>query len=109
MNAKSKSSIDVRPNRSSSISRVALMIFFILMVTVNFSRIARAQQKSSEPSPDALEAEQRLSDLGYWTGPVDGVFDVGSRHALIAFQKVERRSLTGKLTSDELKAIRAAK
>jgi Uncharacterized protein conserved in bacteria len=85
------------------------MIFFMLMVTVNFSHDARAQQRSSEPSPDTLEAEQRLSDMGYWTGPVDGVFDVGSRHALIAFQKVERRSRTGKLTLDELEAIRAAK
>ena len=46
MNTKNKSSINVRSNRSSSVSRVALMIFFILMVTVNFSHVARAQQKS---------------------------------------------------------------
>jgi peptidoglycan hydrolase-like protein with peptidoglycan-binding domain len=51
------------------------------------------------------EAEQRLADLGYWTGPVDGVLDVGSRQALIAFQKVEDRQRTGKLTRDELKSL----
>ena len=60
----------------------------------------RAQEK--------LEAEQRLRDLGYWAGPVDGRFDSDSRHALIAFQKVERRARTGKLTLDELNALRAA-
>lgn len=51
------------------------------------------------------EAEQRLSDSGYWTGPVDGVFDAGSRSALIAFQKWHGREVTGKLTIAELKAI----
>ena len=52
------------------------------------------------------EAEQRLAELGYWTGRVDGVFDVGSRSALIAFQKWEGRSVTAKLTVDELEALR---
>lgn len=55
-----------------------------------------------------LEAEQRLWDLGYWAGPADGKFDSASRHALIAFQKVEGRARTGKLTLDELNALRAA-
>lgn len=57
---------------------------------------------------ERLEAEQRLWDLGYWAGPVDGKFDVDSRHALIAFQKVERRARTGKLTRDDFNALRAA-
>jgi hypothetical protein len=52
-----------------------------------------------------LEAEQRLWDLGYWTGAIDGKFDSDSRHALIAFQKIERRERTGKLTLDELNAL----
>ncbi len=55
-----------------------------------------------------LEAEQRLSTLGYWTGPIDGVFDSASRHALVAFQKVEGRKRTGKLTTSELEALRTA-
>ena len=57
---------------------------------------------------EILEAEQRLWDMGYWAGPVDGKFDSDSRHALIAFQKVERRARTGKLTLNELNALRAA-
>ena len=58
--------------------------------------------------PQIREAEQRLSDLGYWTGPIDGRFDASSRQALIAFQKVEGRRRTGILTVDELKALRNA-
>jgi hypothetical protein len=47
-----------------------------------------------------------LSELGYWTGPVDGRLDEGTRSALIAFQKWEGRAITGKLTLEELEAIR---
>lgn len=44
--------------------------------------------------------------MGYWTGAVDGVFDSVTRAALIAFQKWEGRAVTGRLTNDELEAIR---
>jgi hypothetical protein len=55
------------------------------------------------------EAEQLLSDLGYWTGKVDGVLDTASRQALVAFQKVEGREPKGRLTYEELQAIRDAR
>lgn len=55
------------------------------------------------------EAQQRLADLGYWIGNVDGKWGDASRHGLIAFQKVERRKRTGRLTFDELLALRSAK
>lgn len=54
------------------------------------------------------EAERRLSDMGYWTGSVDGVFDPATGSALIAFQKWEGRPITGRLTLDELEAIRTS-
>jgi lipoprotein-anchoring transpeptidase ErfK/SrfK len=49
--------------------------------------------------------EQRLEDLGYWTGPVDGKLDETSQSALIAFQKVTGRSRNGKLTRIERSAV----
>ena len=55
-----------------------------------------------------IEAERRLSELGYWTGPVDGRLDEGTTSALIAFQKWEGRAITGKLTLQELEALRDA-
>ena len=44
--------------------------------------------------------------MGYWTGTVDGVFDPATRAALVAFQKLQGRQVTGQLTSEELEAIR---
>jgi L,D-transpeptidase-like protein/putative peptidoglycan binding protein len=68
-------------------------------------------KKRHEPEPnrsEAKEAERRLSDMGYWTGPIDGVIDPATRAALIAFQKMESRKTTGQLTNDEIEAIRNA-
>jgi hypothetical protein len=63
---------------------------------------APARKRRTKPKPltarDHREAEQRLADWGYWTGKIDGKWDVASRHALIAFQKVEGLKRTGRLT-----------
>lgn len=67
------------------------------------------QAKTSLTPEEIREAEERLSGIGYWTGPVDGEFDVGSRHAFVAFQKVEGRERTGELTAEELQALRNAR
>lgn len=81
---------------------LAICLFLISsasIVSAQSASLTRAQTK---------EAERRLSDLGYWTGPIDGVFDPGTRSALIAFQKWERRAVNGELTLAELEAIRTA-
>jgi hypothetical protein len=92
-----------------------LLIFCLLLAiagsanaTVPDKRIPQRAQRQGLPLEERIETEQLLSNLGYWTGPVDGDFDVGSRHALIAFQKVEGRQRTGKLTREELQAMRVA-
>ena len=90
-------------------------IVIVLMVwTVDHgatrTRLHRSAKRDEQQlsRPEKLEAEQRLWDLGYWAGRVDGQFDSDSRHALIAFQKVEERDRTGKLTREELNALRTA-
>jgi peptidoglycan hydrolase-like protein with peptidoglycan-binding domain len=91
---------------TSSIGSLAL---FLLCLLTPFDKTSG--QKLSHPhvgSPEIIEAEQRLADLGYWTGPVDGAFDAASRHALIAFQKMEGHRRTGILTNAELGALRSA-
>jgi hypothetical protein len=92
-------------------ARLAGLIAGLLVVVALPEALAQAagQAKQSELTKEEIcEAEQRLSDLGYWTGPVDGLMDPVSRHALIAFQKVERRKRTGQLTHEELVALRDA-
>src|SRR5206468_3327831 len=41
----------------------------------------------------------------YWVGPVDGVLDEASRHALVAFQKIAGRKVNGRLTRADLTAL----
>ena len=85
--------------------RVLVTICFLL---ISVHAIAGAPQKKRALLTRAqiIEAERRLSELGYWTGPVDGRLDEGTKSALIAFQKWEGREITGKLTLEELEAIR---
>jgi peptidoglycan hydrolase-like protein with peptidoglycan-binding domain len=85
------------------------LALFLLFLLTPFDKASA--QRLSHPhikSPEIIEAEQRLADLGYWTGPVDGVFDAASKHALIAFQKMEGHKRTGVLTTADLEALRSA-
>ncbi len=54
---------------------------------------------------DVRHAEERLAELGYWVGPVDGVLDPVSRQAVVAFQKVSGRKATGRLSRADLAAL----
>lgn len=78
----------------------------ICLLLISMSSIAGAQPRASLTRAQTREAERHLSELGYWTGAVDGRFDPATRSALIAFQKWEGRPATGQLTLDELEAIR---
>jgi len=61
--------------------------------------------KSLLTKPEIRAAELRLASLGYWTGPIDGVWDPVSRHGLIAFQKLQHAKATGTLTRAEYNAL----
>jgi len=84
----------------------------ICLLLISTPSIASAQQSNKQHASltrkQTREAERQLSDMGYWTGPVDGLFDPATRSALIAFQKWEGRPITGQLTLDELEAIRTS-
>lgn len=86
-------------------------VLIICLLLMSMHSIASAQQKKrvSLTRAETKEAERKLTELGYWTGPVDGLLDTATRQALIAFQKWEGRPITGKLTVDELEAIRNGK
>ncbi len=83
-------------------------LFLVLLLPSAQSQAAERQKRIELSKEELSEAEQRLSDLGYWTGPVDGLLDKASRQALIAFQKVEGRKRTGRLTSEDFTALRTA-
>ena len=93
-------------NSSYRKSRMKLLLIICLFLIVT-PPLASAQQRTSLTLRQVTEAERHLSDMGYWTGPVDGIFDRATREALIAFQKWHARTVNGRLTRDELEAIRA--
>lgn len=84
------------------------VVLAICIVLLSLLSTASAQQKKRAllTRAETKEAERKLNELGYWTGPVDGVLDTATKSALIAFQKWEGRPISGKLTIDELEAIR---
>jgi peptidoglycan hydrolase-like protein with peptidoglycan-binding domain len=86
-----------------------LTVGMLLICTVTIATAQSPANRTASPGPDQIkDAERRLSDLGYWAGPVDGRFDASTSFAVIAFQKWEGRSVTGRLTLDELTAIQNA-
>lgn len=102
----------IRELRKTAI-RILIIVVLIMLVGALSCSVTVARSASNSPSQslgteERLEAERRLWELGYWAGTVDGKFDSASRHALIAFQKVERRPRTGRLTPNELSALRNA-
>ncbi|HEY2964259.1 MAG TPA: L,D-transpeptidase family protein [Pyrinomonadaceae bacterium] len=90
----------------------AFLLATSLLVIASTDSVARSKVKKRPAGPptraELKEAERRLSEMGYWTGPIDGVIDSTTHSALIAFQKWEDRRITGRLTRSEFNAIREA-
>ncbi len=73
------------------------------------AKVQKANPNTAKLSQfEIRQAERWLADMGYWTGPVDGVWDDVSRRALVAFQKIERARPTGQLTRAEYNALSVA-
>lgn len=87
-------------------TRILSLTALVLLSSLNTSAQRSRAQHGNLARPQIKQAEQRLRELGYWTGPVDGIFDEASRSALLTFQKWEGRPVTGKLNVEELEAIR---
>ena len=84
--------------------RLSLLLLCFAVFAVVDQAIA-GSSKATLTKEEVRTAEKRLAALGYWAGPADGVWDATSRHALIAFQKVEGARPTGVLTRAEYTAL----
>ncbi len=85
-----------------------LLTICLLLTSATAVAAQRGSRQVSLTRAQIKAAEQSLSELGYWTGNVDGLFDQATRSALIAFQKYEGRPITGSLTIEEIDAIRSS-
>ncbi|MGH9883735.1 MAG: L,D-transpeptidase family protein [Pyrinomonadaceae bacterium] len=103
----------MRATSNNSKFKPGWLVVVCLLVLVSAQSFASTPERkkrhaASLSRAEIKEAEQRLSAMGYWTGPVDGVIDSSSRQALIAFQKMEGRKINGRLSRSDLEAIRNA-
>ena len=62
---------------------------------------------NSAPAPDAtVEAiQERLAQLGYYKGPVDGVFGPTTRDAVANYQVANQLNVTGSLSPDTMQSL----
>jgi hypothetical protein len=90
-----------------SVPAVLLTLSLLVLTVSAFAKSDRRKGASLNRS-EIKQAEQRLSEMGYGTGPVDGVIDGVTRNALIAFQKMEGRKVTGHLGREDFEAIMSA-
>lgn len=114
-----------RRHRPIGLFHLPVIICLLAGITINSNAQASRPRLVAEKSPPTAtkktpqknkslsarnhrEAEQRLADLGYWTGRIDGSWDAASRNALIAFQKVERLKPNGQLTRATFDALMTA-
>jgi peptidoglycan hydrolase-like protein with peptidoglycan-binding domain len=83
---------------------------FVLISSSVFAKTTDKKRRHSAAVSRAemKAAERRLSEMGFWTGPIDGVVDGYTREALIAFQKMEGMQITGRLTRTDFEAIQNA-
>jgi lipoprotein-anchoring transpeptidase ErfK/SrfK len=90
-------------------SRLLVILALAVAVLGGVVNTSAAPKNSAEERrAKTLEAEQILSDLGYWITKVDGASDDSTRQAVMAFQKVEGLKRTGVLDDQVLEAIRNA-
>lgn len=87
---------------------VSSLVLSVLFLALAAGSAAAASSNPVLTKAEIKQAEQWLKDLGYWTGPVDGVWDGSTRHALVAFQKLQGARATGRLTRAEYNALSVA-
>jgi lipoprotein-anchoring transpeptidase ErfK/SrfK len=85
----------------------ALMLLIGAMATTAFAKTNNGERALQNTTLIA-EAEQLLANLGYAIDNADGKLDFNSRHAIMAFQKVEGLKRTGILTAAVLEKMRSA-
>ncbi|HKR14050.1 MAG TPA: L,D-transpeptidase family protein [Pyrinomonadaceae bacterium] len=90
---------------------ILLSLGLLSLLPVESAAQAKRERRVANRSLTRVElksAEQRLAEMGYSTGPVDGSIDSTTRSGLAVFQKWEGRKITGQLTRSEFDAIMSA-
>ena len=96
-------------NLSISFGKFGLLSVLFILIAVSANAYANETTAAAKlKAARVQEAEQILSELGYWIMKVDGKSDDSTRQGIIAFQKVEGLKRTGVLDDKVLTALRLA-
>src|SRR5215207_3617335 len=90
---------------SISFGKLGLVVLALASIGVYANETPAAAEKKAAR---VKEAEEMLSNLGYWITKVDGRSDDSTRQAVIAFQKVEGMKRTGVLDDRMVSTLRLA-
>ena len=77
---------------------ITILLALILTISIMLPGIAAAQTQELKPGDtgeDVRKMQQRLAELGYYTGELNGQFDEATEAALIAFQRNNGLSQSG--------------
>ena len=88
--------------------KIVIPTVMAIIILGALSAFASGNGEAEKRRTMTLQAEQMLSDLGYWIVKVDGASDDSTRQAILAFQKVEGLKRTGVLNDQLLEDIRNA-
>ena len=92
----------------SKIGRIMVPAIMLLTGAFNVFGANGNTEPAVQNATQIAEAEQILASLGYLTENADGRLDFMSRHAIMAFQKVEGLKRTGVLTASLIEKMREA-
>jgi peptidoglycan hydrolase-like protein with peptidoglycan-binding domain len=97
-------------NISKVIGKLGLLSIVFLSLLAASAQAGTSETRSAAQLRAAKikEAEQLLSNLGYWITSVDGKPDDSTRQGIIAFQKVNGMKRTGVLNDTLLQTMREA-
>src|SRR5688572_11758327 len=81
-----------------------LVVSGLLLIPIESSAVKKRKPRTLTRA-ESKQAELRLREMGYPTGPIDGAIDEKTQSGLVLFQKWEGLKLTGRLSRSDFEAI----
>ena len=95
-------STDVQPDYSTSPAS-AYQYGYYTGVHPDYNNAAA--NAAAAPDPTVEATQERLAQLGYYNGPVDGIFGPTTRDAVAKYQMDKQLEVTGSLSPDTLQSL----
>lgn len=85
--------------KTSTICKVSALVLSLVATQGSFASGQRALD------PKVRAAQANLAHLGFYKGPIDGVFSQSTHNAIARYQANHKPPVTGKVTDQTLKSL----